>query len=56
MLKYTYAAYLPAEKRYKADRVMAHSGAPKASMINTDGERVLAERAALTNVGELSSH
>ena len=48
MLKYTYAAYLPTEERYGADRLTAHSGALRASMKNTDGESILAERAALT--------
>ena len=34
MLKYTYAAYmhLPAEERYGADRVTAHSGTSRASI------------------------
>ena len=51
VFKQLYEGYLPAEERYEADRVMAHSGASRASMESTDGESILAERAALTNAG-----
>ena len=56
MLKYTYAAYLPAEERYGADRVTAHSGASRASIKSDEDESILGEVSALTNAMRHLSH
>ena len=49
MFKYTYAAYLPAEERYGADRVTARSGGSSDGMESDEDEGILGEGSALTN-------
>ena len=56
MLKYTYAAYLPAEERYGADRVTAHSGASRVSMKSDEDESILGKGSALINAMRHLSH
>ena len=56
MLKYTYAAYLPAEERYGADRVTAHSGTSRASIKSDEDESILGEGSALINAMRHLSH
>ena len=56
MSKYTYAAYLPAEERYGADRLTAHLGASSDGMESDEEEGILGEGSALTNAMRHLSH